>query len=145
MDMTTIILTVVGGLLGGGLIAFIQFLITRHDNKHDKFAGITEAINKLSEKAEVRFNALDEKIDTVEAKADKNNAISCRVRILRFMDELLEGRNHSKDSFDQAMSDIDVYEQYCADHPEFKNNQTVATIEHIKRNYAERLEKHDFL
>ena len=145
MDFLSIGTTVISVLVGGGLLAFIQFLINRHDSKNDKFKGITDAINELSEKARTRFNTLDEKIDKVEAKADKNNAISCRVRILRFTDELLEGRNHSKDSFDQVMSDIDVYEQYCIEHPEFKNNQTAATIEHIKKNYAERLQKHDFL
>ena len=146
MDITTIILTVVGGLLGGGLIAFIQFLITRHDNKHDKFKGITDAINDLSEKAKTRFNTLDEKIDMVESKGDERFAISARVRILRFEDELQEGRKHSKDSWDQVMSDIDFYVNYTepGKHPEFKNHQTQATIEHIKHGYADRLEKRDF-
>ena len=44
-----------------------------------------------------------------------------------------------------ALADIDEYEKYCAANPDFKNNQTLATIEHIKENYKERLEKHDFL
>ena len=134
MDITTIILTVVGGLLGGGLIAFIQFLITRHDNKHDRLKGVTDAIQQLSDK-----------VDTLQETSDERNTVSMRVRILRFRDEMLAGQNHTHDSFQQVLSDIDEYEQYCAEHPEFKNNQTIATIEHIKRNYAERLEKHDFL
>lgn len=58
---------------------------------------------------------------------------------------MVEGRRHSKDSFDQALSDIDYYEKYCSANPLFPNNKTVATIEHIKNSYAERLEKHDFL
>lgn len=33
MDVFT---TLIGVLLGGGVLAFIQFLITRHDSKHDK-------------------------------------------------------------------------------------------------------------
>jgi hypothetical protein len=129
-----IITGVASVLVGGGLLAFIQFLISRHDSKYDKFKGITDAIQKLSDK-----------VDELGATGDKRNAVSMRVRILRFADEMMEGRKHSKDSFDQCLSDIDEYEAYCEDHPGFRNNQTTATVKYIKRNYNERLEKHDFL
>ena len=141
MDVFT---TLIGVLLGGGVLAFIQFLITRHDSKHDKVEEVNKSIQALSEKVKERFDVLDRKIDTVNAKGDERFAVSSRVRILRFEDELQEKRKHSKDSWDQAMSDIDYYETYCNSHPEFKNNQTVATVEHIKNGYMERLEKHDW-
>ena len=141
MDVFT---TLIGVLLGGGVLAFIQFLITRHDSKHDKMEEVTKSIRALSEKAKERFDVLDRKIDMVDAKGDERYAVSSRVRILRFEDELQEKRKHSKDSWDQAMSDIDYYENYCQVHPKFKNNQTVATVEHIKNGYMERLEKRDW-
>ena len=121
-------------LVGGGILAFIEFLIQRHDRKKDKDNEILRSIRRL-----------EDKIDNVAQTGDKRNAVEMRVRILHFRDEMLEGRNHTHDSFQQVLSDIDEYEEYCKDHPDFKNNQTVATIEHIKRSYAERLEKHDFL
>ena len=136
--------TLVGVLLGGGVLAFVQFLIQRNDSKHDKMEEVNKSIRALSEKAKERFDVLDRKIDTVNAKGDERFAVSSRVRILRFEDELQEKRKHSKDSWDQAMSDIDYYENYCQVHPKFKNNQTVATVEHIKNGYMERLEKHDW-
>ena len=139
-----IFLTILGVVLGGGILAFIQFLITRHDSKHDKLTGVKESINALSEKVDERFDTLDRKIDMVNAKGDERFAVSSRVRILRFEDELQEKRKHSKDSWDQAMADIDYYEAYCQAHPKFKNNQTAATVEHIKHGYGERLEKHDW-
>lgn len=127
-------MSVVSILIGGGLLAFIQFLINRHDSKHDKFKEVFEAIEKLTGK-----------VDDLAAKSDERNAVNMRVRILRFRDEMLAGQNHTHDSFQQVLGDIDEYEKYTEGHPDFRNNQTVATIEHIKRNYAERLEKHDFL
>ena len=130
MDIVT---SIVGVLLGGGILAFIQFLITRHDSKHDRLAGIKDAIQKLSDK-----------VDALGAKGDERFAISSRVRILRFEDELQEGRKHSKDSWDQVMSDIDYYEDYCEQNPDFRNHQTVATVDHIQHGYRERLEKRDF-
>lgn len=126
--------SVVGVLLGGGILAFIQFLITRHDNRHDKLAAVKDMIT-----------ALAKKVDTLGDTGDQRNAVSMRVRILRFRDEMLSGQEHTHDSFQQALSDIDEYEKYCETHPEFRNNQTQVTIEHIKSNYRERLEKHDFL
>jgi gas vesicle protein len=141
MDLFT---TLIGVLLGGGVLAFVQFLIQRNDSKHDKMEEVNKSIRALSEKAKERFDVLDRKIDTVNAKGDERFAVSSRVRILRFEDELQEKRKHSKDSWDQAMSDIDYYENYCQAHPKFKNNQTVATVEHIKNGYMERLEKHDW-
>ena len=60
------------------------------------------------------------------------------------MDEILEGWSHSHDSYVQVMQDITDYLRYCAEHPDFKNHQTEATIAHIKADYQERLEKNDF-
>lgn len=141
MDILTSTLSI---LIGGGLFSLIQFLIARYDTKHDRLNEVVESIGALSTKMDDRFNILDEKIDTVKAKADENNTVNCRVRILRFEDELQAKQKHSKDSWDQVMSDIDVYENYCDTHPNFKNNQTVATITHIKHGYNERLEKRDW-
>lgn len=125
--------TFIGIIFGGAFLAFLQFLITRHDNKVDKFGELKKAI------ADVQAG-----IKHLDEKCDKREAISVRVRILKFEDELQEGRHHSKDSFDQVLSDITFYEQYCSSHPDFKNNQTVVTVEHIKKVYHERLEKRDF-
>lgn len=131
MDVATSVISI---LVGGGLFAFIQFMINRHDSKNDKFKVVFEAIEKLTEK-----------VDKLDAKSDERNAVNMRVRILRFRDEMLAGQSHTHDSFQQVLGDIDEYEKYCEKHQDFRNNQTLSTIEHIKRNYAERLEKHDFL
>ena len=130
-----VILTVAVAVLGSnGLWALIQFLVGRKDAREDKDSKVLKAIRELSEK-----------VTALEDKTDRNEAVQSRVRILRFADETQEGHKHSKDSFDQVMSDIDSYETYCEEHPGFKNNQTMATVAYIKRIYAERLEKHDFL
>lgn len=125
--------TFIGIILGGSFLAFLQFLITRYDKKHDRLQGIISSIEELKKD-----------IDRLDAKGDRREAVISRVRILRFEDELLEGRRHSKDSFDQVMTDITYYDHYCDQHPDFKNNQTAATVDHIMKVYHERLEKRDF-
>jgi len=128
-----ILQTLFGGLLGGGLIGLIEFLIRRKDEKEDKNSNVLKAIE-----------ALAEKVETIEDKIDENETVSKRVRILKFEDELQDGKHHSKDSWDQVMSDITGYDNYCLAHPLFKNDQTAATVNHIRHGYEIRLEKRDF-
>lgn len=91
-----------------------------------KFLGITAVSNKL---------------DALEKKVDENQATAIRVRILQFENELQEGRKKSKDSWDQVMDDISRYELYTTTHPDFKNNITVASTQHIMHEYRRLLEE----
>ena len=140
MDNTVLIALISSGVVGS-ILVFAQFLIQRHDSKNDKNNEVLSAIDGLS----IQIRSMYSKIDEVDAKVDERSAVSARVRILRFADEMMQDHKHSKDSYQQALSDVDYYETYCDEHPEFKNNQTTTTVEYIKRNFAERLEKHDFL
>lgn len=133
MDKESIIAIFVAVIGSNALWGFIQFLLQRKDNREDCAKKILDMIQKL-----------DEKIDKLDDELSERGAIACRVRILKFMDEILEGWNHSKDSYNQVMQDITNYERFCAEHPMFKNNQTVATIEYIKNDYQDHLEKNDF-
>lgn len=127
--------TFLGMILGGSFLAFLQFLIQRSDKKKDEFGEIKKAIEDLREC-----------VKRVDAKADRREAESRRIRILRFEEELQRDVRHTKEAFDQIMEiDITEYERYCSAHPGFKNNRAGASIEHIQNVYAERLDKHDFL
>ena len=102
---------------------FIKFLINRKDGEKKELKGIKSAIETLSD------------------KVDRNQAILARTHILRFDDELINGIDHSKEYFSQQLQDIDTYEAYCKLHPDFRNNYAVIASEHIKKVYAELLDK----
>ena len=86
---------------------------------------------------------LSEKVDKIEYKVDRNEAITSRVRILRFGDEIRAGDIlHSKESFDQTLEEITNYENYCKAHPEFENSKTVLTTKVIKDTYKKLYEEH---
>ena len=133
MDRDSIIAIFVAVIGSNALWGFLQFLLQRKDKKDDCSKKIIEMITKL-----------DEKIDKLDGELSERSAISCRVRILKFMDEILEGWNHSRDSYTQILQDITNYTNYCNTHPLFLNHQTEATIEYIKNDYQEHLEKNDF-
>ena len=52
---------------------------------------------------------------------------------------------HTEEHYIEVLKDIDDYEAYCRDHADYKNSRAVFAIENIKRVYARRLEKNDFL
>ena len=68
-----------------------------------------------------------------------------RQRILRFNDEGLFGKGHSKEHYDEILEDIDVYEQYCAEHPDYKNNKAVIAIATIKDANDDCMQDHSFM
>lgn len=98
---------------------------------------ITELENKISE--------VEDSQKTIEKDFERRNAINCRVRILRFSDELRRKVQHSQESFEQVLDDLDVYEKYCDANPDFKNNKTVMAKERIKAAYDGCMEQNDFL
>ena len=105
----------------------------------DKFGG---AFNKSVHKelGEIKTN-----VNNLKETNDERYAVQCRIRILRFNDELIGDKNHSKDYYDQTLMDIDEYERYCNEHPDFRNNMTQFAIENIKISYSKCLQEHKFL
>lgn len=114
------------------ILTFVGKILTR------EFA---ESQKALMDKVE----ALSLKVEKVAESVEETRAIAARVRILSFGDELLEGRLHSKDTYDQTLLDIDNYEKYCKSHENFKNNVTEETVALIKEKYRIRLRKNDFV
>ena len=75
---------------------------------------------------------------------DERNANLLRTQILRFNDELIDDKHHTREHFIEILAVIDAYEDYCRSHPDYKNNRCICAVANIKRVYNERLQKHDF-
>ena len=110
-----IIAIIASGAVFGFLQFIIQFLVTRNDMKQN----------------------FGTRLDDLNAKVDRNQAILARTHILRFADEI---RNHgadyhSEEAYRQQLLDIDTYEDYCKDHPTFSNGLTVIASDYIKKEF----------
>ena len=79
---------------------------------------------------------LDARVKNLEINNAEEKAVNARIRILRFGDEILHHINHTKEHYEQTMMDIDLYETYCDEHPDFKNQITIMNIQIIKAQYA---------
>lgn len=132
------ILTALIAVLGAvcGSVGLWTYLDHRQQRKAEKEMQDNEVLKELK--------AIRTEIAELRETVEENEAKAARVRILKFADEIFMEMNHSKDSFDQCMSDITFYETYCGEHPKFKNHQTQETVEYIKEVYHERMKKKDF-
>ena len=126
MVMTEKVLMVIVSLLSATAVwDFVKFLINRKDDTKAQIVEIKKSIKSLDD------------------RMAQNQAVLARTHILRFDDELLNDVKHSKEYFSQTLQDIDVYEAFCTDHPNFKNSYATAAINHIRSTYDDLLKKHN--
>ena len=118
--------TIIGGLLGGGLIGFIEFLIRRGDARNDKHDAVLAKLEQISSK-----------ITDIEERLDRENADDARRNILAFDDEIRRSVPHSEESFNQILEDINFYTNYCREHDDYKNAKAVNAIENINKVYQQ--------
>ena len=103
-----------------------------------------EVLNEIST-LKSRVDTLDERVQQSEAIQKERDAKTARTNILRFGDEIRIGTRHSKESFDEILSDITEYESYCSTHQDFKNNRTKSTEKIIIEVYEHCLRTDSFL
>jgi hypothetical protein len=139
------------GLVAAVAVAILNaigsYILDRRKRKDkledDKMSGDKEVLTAIkSLSGEIK--RVEQKVDTLSEQQRQDTVIQCRVRILRFADEITHGQHHSKDHFDQTMEDIDAYEKYCLTHAEFRNGITVASIRLIRKTFGERLTRNDW-
>ena len=103
-----------------------------------------EVLNEIST-LKSRVDTIDERVQQSEALQSERDAKTARTNILRFGDEIRIGTRHSKESFDEILSDITEYESYCTTHQDFKNNRTKSTEKIIIEVYEHCLRTDSFL
>ena len=103
--------------LVGTLVPLITILVKNHKSIQKSIDTLQETLN----------SHVQENEDAAAREA--------RIRIIRFNDDLCDGRNHSESYFEDILEDIDMYEKYCATHPTFKNSRGGFAMKHIKETY----------
>lgn len=124
---------------GGGLLFLAMTLVQIAPVKVNPWSWLARTIGKA-------INAeITEKLDAHITMDDRRTADMHRTRILHFNNELLRDIPHTKEEFIEILAEVDAYELYCREHPEYPNNRARLAIENIKEIYKERLKKRDFL
>lgn len=99
-----------------------------------------------------KVSSLEDKLTSVETtlnthvREDKLDSIrNTRARILRFHDELRHGTQHTEEHYNEILSDIDIYEDFCDQHKDYPNTKAEVAINGIKESYKECIKNNTFL
>jgi len=93
----------------------------------------------------IGVSAVSDKLDAHIKLDDERNIKQCRMRILRFNDEILQGKPHTKEHYDEMLDDITDYERYCETHPGYKNSKAGMAIRNIELRYQHHMKYKTFL
>lgn len=146
--METLLGLTIGQAIGGiaGIILVLSIFIEVTPIKFNPLSALLKWIGKkVNGDVISKVDNLETKIDSVKNEMDETKALACRIRILRFGDEVRVGQLHSQEAWNQVMDDITNYKQYCDEHKDFLNEKAAVTTEIINTNYRECLENNNFL
>ena len=100
-------------------------------------------MGKLEEMGQVQQDT-QRRLDAHIKVDDERAADMHWARILQFNNELIRNIPHTREEFIEILAEIDGYERFCREHPDYPNSRAVHAMTNISRVYDERLQKHDF-
>ena len=106
MGLTEIVKTI--GIIptGAGSLAVILTLIQIAPIKINPWTWLAKKIGKaINGEMFEEVCEMQREVKDIRKEMGEDRAVGARVRILRFNDELLDNKRHSKDSFDQVLDD----------------------------------------
>ena len=109
-----------------------------------KKVTIEEIGTKLDEQSK-QIDSLEEAFNQKNKEDAEKEAKAARRRILRADDEIRMGMKHSKDFFDDVLRDIDAYEEFCDEHPHFKNRCAESASKNVAETYETCKAQNSFL
>ena len=80
---------------------------------------------------------IDKTLDSHIEESELKEMREIRSKIIRFADEIYQGRSHTKEHFEEMLKMTNTYEDYSTTHPNFPNNQAVLSIQKIKEDYKD--------
>lgn len=85
----------------------------------------------------LRLDQIEGKLDKHISDNERESAVVCRSRILRFADDVRRGLTFTKEYWDTILLDITFYSNYTAQHPDFRNAVCLHAIELLENRYDE--------
>ena len=133
-------------LEGSGLLVAAMSLVQLAPVKINPWSWVARKIGgAINGEVLAKLGEVEKRLDKHITTDDRRTADSSRTRILHFNNELLRNLPHTKEEFIEVLAEIDAYEKYCRENPDYPNNRAILAIENIRETYKRRLDKHDFL
>ena len=141
MDIVQVTISAGLGALITGIFALAKLRVERKNRKEDENNRLLQSLQELKDSL-LQLRKDFTKHTQLDAELRANDS---RARILRFGDEAKRGIKHTEEHWKDVLKDIDCYEDYCLQHPEYENSRAVNTITFLTQRYQINLQKNDFL
>lgn len=106
---------------------------------------VLDRVKAVDEKFSKRMDSFEKQFKEHIEDSELEKILNYRQKIIRFADEIYQGRNHSREHYDEVRGYIDIYDDYCKDHPKFPNSKALSSIKMINETYDEKTKNHTFL
>ena len=107
---------------GGGMVLVLLSLIEVSPIKINPWSRLAKIIgHALNAEVLEQQKQTQKKLEEHIQVDDERNANLLRTQILRFNDELIDDKHHTREHFIEILAVIDAYEDYCRSHPDYKN------------------------
>ena len=137
---------IIGAISGGSILIVVLGLIKVKPLEISVWNWIFRKIGKAFNGETLDYvKSIQKTLDEHLQQHDKSQAESNRERILRFADEIYDGKKHSKESYDDIIDIMRDYDQYCEEHKDFLNGRTHAASEIIDSTYKKLFTEHKFV
>ena len=127
------------------VITIIPTIISNRKKTQDSIAELKAELKADIKESNDDIENLKKSLASHIREDEESKNRQARIRILRFYDEICEGKRHSENHFEDIIEDIDDYESYCQFHPEFRNNRGKTACEYIKEIYQKVKTENGFL
>lgn len=141
MSVVETIIAACGGAFVTGIFALIK---ARRDRKQKECDNTKQIKNQLQEIVK-SINKLENALLSHITEEGAARADDARMRIILFGDESKRGISHTEEHWKDILRDIDKYETYCTQHPEYLNSRAVNTIDFLQDRFQQHLQNNDFL
>lgn len=123
--------------------------VQKYPKWHEQSIEIRDELARSIQQLSLKVDETNKTLDAMQLRSKRNYATNCRYRIIRFNDELMQKGEHeilhTKEHFDQILDDIDEYEDYCRQDPDYQNSKAVMAIKHIRQIYHKCSDEGTFL
>lgn len=141
MSVVETIIAACGGAFVTGIFALIK---ARRDRKQKECDNTKQLKNQLKEIVK-SINKLENALLNHITEEGAVRADDARMRIILFGGEAKRGIPHTEEHWKDILRDIDKYETYCTQHPEYLNSRAVNTIDFLQDRFQQHLQNNDFL
>lgn len=135
------LLTAIGSLFNRNLSSRIDKM---EDNLNSQIQEIRENYTATSADFTNRMTIFEQKLDQHIKESDERDLRLRRESILDFASAVANGRNYTKEQYDQILKECDSYEMFC-EKKNFRNSVAMASIAIIQKTYEEHIMNNDFL